>query len=42
MRIADAIVLAALAALDLPLQQLADSLCWLTVIMTLFYTSDVA
>jgi transposase-like protein len=37
MRIADPTALTALVTPDLPLQQVASSLCWLTVLMTLFY-----
>lgn len=37
MRIADPTALAALVTPDLPLPQVADSLCWLTFLMTLFY-----
>jgi transposase-like protein len=37
MRVADPTMLSALVTPDLPVQQVADSLCWLTVMMTLFY-----
>ena len=37
MRIADPTALTALVTPDLPLAKVADSLCWLTFLMTLFY-----
>jgi transposase-like protein len=37
MKLADPTALTALVTPDLPLQQVPDSLCWLTFIMTLFY-----
>ncbi len=37
MRLADPTALAALVAPDLPLAQVPDSICWLTVLLTLFY-----
>jgi transposase-like protein len=37
MRLADPTALAALVTPELPLQQVAGSLCWLTFLMTLFY-----
>jgi transposase-like protein len=37
MKLADPTALAALVTPDLPMAQVAGSLCWLTVIMTLFY-----
>ncbi len=37
MKLADPTALTALVTPDLPLQQIPDSLCWLTFIMTLFY-----
>jgi len=37
MKLADPTALTALVTPDLPLQQVPDSLCWLTFLMTLFY-----
>jgi transposase-like protein len=37
MRLADPTALTALVTPDLPLEQVPDSLCWLTLLMTLFY-----
>jgi hypothetical protein len=37
MKLADPTALAALVTPDEPLEQITDSLCWLTVLMTLFY-----
>ncbi len=37
MRLTDPTALAALVTPDVPLEQVADSLCWLTFLMTLFY-----
>ena len=37
MQLADPTALAALVTPDLPMAQVADSLCWLTFLMTLFY-----
>lgn len=37
MKLADPTALAALVTPEVPLEQITDSLCWLTILMTLFY-----